>query len=557
MFSFPQIDPETTGRVTQMPVPLEKYLSASFDAGQHDSAFNSVMRMSELGIDEADQTSPMLDAETANKKYAVGDLKFDQPIRESVAQTINQRKKDEMDRQFYLSNGVSRGRFLPGMSASILGGMMNPLDLGLMFVPIVGEERLAAKLATGGAGAVRQAIARGLITHEAIVASGIPVPRLVGSVIQGTLNQALFEIPNLAASSQDHADYTLNNALINVGMGGAFAGAIHAAGTMLGKLTQGTKNAMIQEAVNQFLKDEDIRVHDYVSIDENAIREKIKFDAEQVTKDAAASLNMDEIRAAIKSEYGETVRAAAIKYSDGTVKEAPAHFMIDQANPDLAYDRGAIEGFVTDKGRFVSRDEAASIAGVGHKYMNHFDINAEGALGGDSLPMGFLPKIPEHIKTEEDFWKWKSENKKQLADEYFFSRPETQVLIEKERERRINEFIEKKRQEHQEAIATETKAEISRQQKAGRILSPETIEKYLKDDVIDPSASSQVEKDVENLKKNLEKGGDSNATKTKEGKAEGVLSGLSPEESKLLESVPKPQEKSVQAALDCLPKKII
>src|SRR5882724_10322623 len=147
-YSLPQIDPETSGQVTQMYVPFDRYISASFDQGQHDSAFNSVMRMEEMHLDNVDESSPMLTPEQAQQQYGVGDLKFDQPIRQVAAQTMAQRKKQEMDRNFFMSQGSSKARFLPGMAASMLGGVSNPLDLGLMFLPVVGEERLAAKMAT-------------------------------------------------------------------------------------------------------------------------------------------------------------------------------------------------------------------------------------------------------------------------------------------------------------------------------------------------------------------------------------------------------------------------
>lgn len=57
----------------------------------------------------------------------------------------------------------------------------------------------------------------------------------------------------------------------------------------------------------------------------------------------------------------ERIKAAAIKTADGKVEEGPAHANIREklggATPE-----GAIEGFVTDKGRFVSREEASQIA---------------------------------------------------------------------------------------------------------------------------------------------------------------------------------------------------
>ena len=68
-FAFPDIDPNTSGTVTHVQVPLDRYLSESFAAGQHDTVLNSLSRISEFNVADDDLTSPILDTETANKKW--------------------------------------------------------------------------------------------------------------------------------------------------------------------------------------------------------------------------------------------------------------------------------------------------------------------------------------------------------------------------------------------------------------------------------------------------------------------------------------------------------
>ncbi len=106
-FAFPSIDPETSGNVTDMPIPIGRYLDAAYAQGEHDSILGSIQRMREVSAADADLNSEMLSPEEATKRWGVGDLKFRDPVRESVAQVLNQRKLHEIDREYFLSRGSS------------------------------------------------------------------------------------------------------------------------------------------------------------------------------------------------------------------------------------------------------------------------------------------------------------------------------------------------------------------------------------------------------------------------------------------------------------------
>lgn len=557
MYSFPQIDPETTGRVTHIPIPLDSYLSASFESGQHDSAFNSIVRMKELSADNADN-SPMLDPAEANKRFGVGDLVFDRPVKESAAQTMNERKRAEMDRNFFLANGASRSRFLPGIAASVLGGVLNPLDFALMFVPFVGEERLAARVAEAGGGAVAQALARGLITEESIAHLGIPAPKLMGAMINGAANQSLFEVPALVAAAQDHADYTINNALMNIGAGGMLAGAIHSVSHLFGRLSNATREVMAKQAMEQFLKDEDVRVHDFVKIDEAAIRDRVRFDEDAVRKEAIASISDDDLKAAIFQKFHEHPTQAAIMLSDGTVHtgafHGDAYGKLDKVTLDKVADgsMSATEGFVTDSGRFVSRDEAAQMMGM----KEHLTSEAMHGSSDESFlsvqEHDFFQQALEAGVTRSQAWNATMKYRYQNQLRYFFDRPDIHEKLNAERQRQVDEFIEKKRAEHdpQAEFTREVQAEIARQQAQGRILPPEVIQKHITDANFTEASTTQVDADVQNLRKNLENGNESNATKGEKEK-------LSVDEQKIIDLLPKPQEKSINAAVDCMIKKVV
>lgn len=598
MYSFPQIDPETSGQVTQIPIPLDKYLGAAYSEGDNDSALNSIMRMREIGLDNADETSPMLTPEDANAKYAVGDLKFDQPVRDITAATMSERKKSEMDRQFYMTQGASGGRFLPGMAASVMGGMNNPLDIGLMFIPYVGEEKAAATIAEAGGGAVRQALARGLITTEQLGASGVPVPQLMSHVLQGAISQAPYEILNLAASAQDKADYTVSDALRNIIGTGTLAGALHGVGSLLRRISPDTGATMMKEGMNQFLNDESPDVAKYISLDEAAIQQKVKFDDDAAKYQALGSIDEDKLKQQIFDQYHEKVVAPAMMLEDGRIiKGNPGEVHLDllrhlsDDDLDKMSNQETVEGFLTQSGRFVSREEAASLMGMRSDFYASENIfNKESMDWMSEEEFDHANKQMENGKSKTDAINSALALREQNKRQFFFDRPDIQQKMNEERQRQINQFVETARQNYdpKTAFTKAVLADIKEQQAQGRILTPELIQKYLPADKNFESQSSQIiAKDVDNLKQNLDfedpnsdfkqymnlkdslkgKNLDEAQKIMKEieaikNKYDGMppkesASGITPEEQKILDDVPKPQGDAIDAALDCLTKKIV
>ena len=539
MFSFPQIDPETTGRVERIPIPLDRYLGASFGQGFHDSAFNSVSRYSELTMDNMDESSPMLDPETANQRYAVGDLKFTEPVREVAAQTMNERKRSEMDRQFLLANGFSGGRLAPGIAAQILGGVLNPLDLGLMFIPVVGQEAAAAKIAAAGGGALRQAIARGLITREMIQGSKIAAPRLAEAVIQGTVGQALFEVPNLVASLQDKANYTAADALVNVVGGGIFAGALHSAGALLSRIGRGTKDAMAKQAVNDFLRDQDIRVSDYVQIDEKLLRQAVEFDMVRARAEAIQAIGGDMVpieswaRAQIdvNGHLGEVDELNLVRIARDWIplKEAQGK--------DATIARRLLQRVEGGERDIVTLQNLAA----------RFDLAFNPLERKMPSPYHLGNKIDGAEALAKSLPLTNAERRAQAAQIQLERRQRLEELVDREFRRRVDELIERKRKEFdpQTGLSQDALREIRTQQDAGRILPPEAIERYMHQERFNEAEIAMVEKDIKTLEENALVG-------LAEDEAASVKKQLSQE----LEKLPEPQEKAIRAAADCILKKI-
>jgi len=145
--------------------------------------------------------------------------------------------------------------------------MLNPLDLALNFIPVVGvgaKGAEAMKLAGQGT-RLSRTLSRGLIANETIEAAGLGLKGYTAAVIEGSVGNAIGEIPLLLANRQDQTRYTAGDFALAVGLGGVFGGAIHTAGLALKhafrvheKLTPETRENMAGVALEDFLRGDHI-----------------------------------------------------------------------------------------------------------------------------------------------------------------------------------------------------------------------------------------------------------------------------------------------------------
>lgn len=282
-FAFSQIQPRQEGQVSTVPVPLTDYLGAASEAGFADSSFASIYKYNELGIAKTGKPSipgmldfdvgPKVDPVELNKRYGIpGHLNFTEPTTIGAAAILNDRKMREMNRNFILGNGdTGLGRWGAGVGVSMISSMLNPIDLGSMFMPFVGSEEAAANAARLGQGAVRRGIARGLVTVEDL--SNLPNPKFVASVINGAAFQGVAEVPSFLNKIREGENYDFSDFTRNVAMGGVFAGAMHVgiegAARIFRRLRPETREAIVKRAMDDFVKGEDPRAAVLANIDEN------------------------------------------------------------------------------------------------------------------------------------------------------------------------------------------------------------------------------------------------------------------------------------------------
>src|SRR5262245_22233939 len=195
-FSFSTIEPNQLGQVTKWDVPFNDWVSMRFQNGFSETLGNAISRATEDFIwDDYNPASP----DVLNRAFGIeGHLTFDQPMSAQRAQLIHDRKRKELESQAYLesaSHSWHSTKAVVGFGASLVGALAHPVDLGLSFLPFIGSEKAATEVAKLGGSAWRQALARGVFTEEAALASKIPGGRLTVAAIDGVVNQAVMEVP--------------------------------------------------------------------------------------------------------------------------------------------------------------------------------------------------------------------------------------------------------------------------------------------------------------------------------------------------------------------------
>lgn len=169
-------------------------------AGEAKIAFDA---LTQEAIDEG----RLVSAEELNKRYA-GFLTFDRPTTELAARLMYDNKKEQVVRDAIIQSGPGG---LSGIGIAVLGGIAvaatDPLDLASSFIPVVGQAGKAAAIARFGRIGGRAAV----------------------GATEGAIGAAITEPVYYGFSRQLQLDYTMSDALLNVGAGTLLGGGIGAA----------------------------------------------------------------------------------------------------------------------------------------------------------------------------------------------------------------------------------------------------------------------------------------------------------------------------------------
>lgn len=236
----PEVNPNFQTRAPD-PGAFAFLKNAGWDALYH-SPFSGAYRFSEMSIEKTDYLNPggnVLQPDEANEKYGLGgQLKFDEPIKEDAAALMLRRKIAENDRAYIAQSGATTGfRQVAGFGVGMAASLIDPVNVAMMFVPVVGEARFAAMVAK----------------------YGVTRARLATGAIEGLVGSALAEPFVLLPALQEQANYGLKDSAMNLGFGAVLGAGLHAGLGAIGDRIKALKpkesNAIFESAMNDVLQD--------------------------------------------------------------------------------------------------------------------------------------------------------------------------------------------------------------------------------------------------------------------------------------------------------------
>lgn len=252
-----------------------------------------------------DPVSIKLSKEKANELYGIpGKLVFDQDIREEAAIMRYNLKQGEIDRLEKIQNFSETGitSEVLGLGADIVGSLLDPVQLGSMFIPVVGEARAASWTAKLGKVGGRAAV----------------------GIVEGAVGAALTEGPRqalLAASPYEQPENRFTEALGNIALGGVMGGGLHAGTGLIGdlitsrRISPKTHVTALQTGIGQLLSGEEVNVRPVIEaaerfdnqMDPNIVRDARAVRAEGNKVSTQAELFFEKLRSQeVEALYDET-----------------------------------------------------------------------------------------------------------------------------------------------------------------------------------------------------------------------------------------------------------
>lgn len=164
---------------------------------------------------ESANNQPKLKLDDINSRLDSEGIKMDVPQDGLSAQALDMligRKKKNQKLQEAIEYSPGGMRSLAGFGVTLGASFMDPLNIGLAFVPAVGPARYAAMVKGASSAFGRAGVRAGVGAAEGALGTAIIEPFMYGA------HQALRD------------DYTAVDSLINIGVGSVFGGGLHVVG---------------------------------------------------------------------------------------------------------------------------------------------------------------------------------------------------------------------------------------------------------------------------------------------------------------------------------------
>ena len=166
---------------------------------------SSSLRLYELNqsrnVDE-----PLIPFQELNKKYKDSGIFFEQDEKQSTVDILVERKKEERNRQSIIQRGPTG--VLPTVAkfgTAMVASVADPINLAMMFIPVVGQVRFASLVAK----------------------HGLTKARMIRGSIEGFTGIAAVEPLVYGAAKAEQSDYGLVDSFMAVSFGTILGGGLH------------------------------------------------------------------------------------------------------------------------------------------------------------------------------------------------------------------------------------------------------------------------------------------------------------------------------------------
>ena len=174
--------------------------------------------------------SPSIDADQANERFGIpGVLTFDRPVTEAAAQALREGREAEQRRQAIIArrpdtlgtSGAAR------LALTFGTAILDPVNVGLALIPVVGQARMGLLLGTSSRTALRAAT----------------------GAAEGVIGMALLEPVEYALARDEFNDRTMADTLAALAFGAVLGGGLHVLGGAAKDVITGRRATPIERAV--------------------------------------------------------------------------------------------------------------------------------------------------------------------------------------------------------------------------------------------------------------------------------------------------------------------
>lgn len=222
----------------------------ALETPQSTTAYNALRELN--GVAPVDP-GPVMTPEELDQEFGWTGAKYDYGMPRRSAELIAEQKRQETLRDDILGRAPNNWSSKSAQfGAALLHEAIDPLGAATMFIPIVGEARLAGWLA-------RQTIAQRAAT------------RVGAGFVEGVAGGAPLALLEYGASQRLQLDYDMSDVLIETAFGGVLGGGFHSIGGAMGDMVRSfrsdTRREALRSAVAQAASGRNIDVTQHVVMD--------------------------------------------------------------------------------------------------------------------------------------------------------------------------------------------------------------------------------------------------------------------------------------------------